>query len=314
MSERLRVGVLGGGSFGRGLAAAAARAENDVLLWSRSERADLPAGVEGVLACEPLRTCHVLFLAVPSTYLEGLSRDLGAFLDGSHALVHVSRGLVGDELGTVSQLLRRTTPCRQVGALAGPLVADALERGDPSGAIVGTRFPEVANLVRDGITSQNLRLYESSDIVGVEIASALVGLFALAAGYGLELGVRPATLSVFLTRCLAEARRFMPTLGGQGDTLNGLAGVGDLLAVVAGDERPEVRLGRALAAGRNLDEAAREAGAHIEGVRIARRLAAHAVRADVEAPIARTIAQVVAGEVAGEAAAQALMARRAGRE
>ncbi len=149
----VRVGVLGGGGFGQGLAAAAARARNDVLLWSRSER-ELPGGVGSTRDLAALAECDVLFLAVPSGYVEALSTELGTHLDGSHVLVHVSRGLVGAQLGTLSQLLRTTTPCRRVGALAGPLIAEALVSGAPSGAVVGTRFPEVANLVRDAIASE----------------------------------------------------------------------------------------------------------------------------------------------------------------
>lgn len=307
------MGVLGGGGFGRGLAAAAARAKNEVTLWSRSAR-ELPAGVESTGELAALGGCDVIFLAVPSGYVESLSTELGRHLDGSHVLVHVSRGLVGPQLGTLSQLLRRTTPCRRVGALAGPLIAEALASGAPSGAVVGTRFQEVAGLVRDAIASEGLRLYESADIVGVEVSSALVGLLALAVGYGRGLGAGPASLSVVLTRGLAEARRLLPTLGGQADTLNGLAGFGDMLAVAAGDARPEVRLGEALAAGQSVEEAGRVAGAYIEGLTIGRRVAAHAERAHVDVPVARAMAQVIAGELAGEAAVRALMARHAGRE
>ncbi len=133
-------------------------------------------------------------------------------------------------------------------------------------------------------------------------------------GYGRGLGAGPASLSVVLTRGLSEARRLLPTLGGRPDTIDGLAGVGDLLAVAARDARPEARRGEALAAGQSVVEAGRMAGAYIEGLTIGRRVAAHAERAHVEVPVARAMAQVIAGELAGEAAVKALMARQAGRE
>jgi len=68
-----------------------------------------------------------------------------------------------------------------------------------------------------------------------------------------------------------------------------------------------------LAEGRSLDEAAREAGAHIEGVKLASRLAAHAERLGLEAPICRTIVDVLEGTPAQDAI-RALMARDAGTE
>src|SRR5690606_27838602 len=107
---------------------------------------------------------------VPSVHVGALAVELGAHLDGSHLLVHVSRGLLGDELETLTHLLRETTPVRRVGALAGPLVAKALIEGQPGGGIVGSLFPEVADAVCDAIAGKRLRIYRTDDVVGVEIA------------------------------------------------------------------------------------------------------------------------------------------------
>ncbi len=312
MSGRtLNVGVLGGGGFGRAIAAAAVRNGHEVLLWSR--RAADMKGTTAVTHLAELAANDVTFFAVPSPYVEDLAKELGAHLDGRHQLVHVSRGLVGDDLEPISQVLRRVTPCRRMGALAGPLVAEALADGSPSGAILGSRFREVSDTVRLAIGSPKLRVYDSRDIVGVEFASAMVGLLALGVGYGQGVGAGPASLAVFLTRALHEAARLAPSLGADPATLQGLAGVGDLLAVVAGDDRPEILLGRAMAQGKTLADAASTAGTHIEGVQIARRLSAHARRLQLPAPITDTLVGVIEG-MSAEKAMQALMARDVGTE
>ena len=141
----------------------------------------------------------------------------------------------------------------------------------------------------------------------------MVGLLALTAGYAQAMEVNGPTLAVFLTRALAEAARIAPTLGADPQTLFGLAGMGDLMAVLAGDDRPEVRLGRALASGASLAVAGERTGAHIEGVAIAHRLADHAERMSLKAPITRAIVGVLEGCPAQEALA-ALMAREVGSE
>ncbi len=311
MKSSLPIGVIGGGGFGRALAQAAARTGREVRLWSRTPR-NLGENIECTSDIGALTEAELLFLAVPSSHIPAVGPILGEHLDGRHLLVHVSRGLVGDELQTLSQHLRQVTPCRRLGVLAGPLVASALAEGSPSGALIGTRFPEVAAAVREALcsTDTGLRLYETRDILGAEIASALVGLLALAAGYTRHQGVGPAALAVFLTRGMAEGARLAETLGGNADTFAGLAGYGDLLAVMAGDERPEVRLGAALARGLSPQEAAAEAGAHIEGISIAARLVAHAERMQIEAPIATMIARTLEGSTNAADAMAALMARR----
>ena len=305
------VAVVGGGGFGRALATAAHRKGREVVLWSRGGG---EAEYEITTELSALVKAELIFLAVPSPYVPETAKALGAYLDGGHLLVHVSRGLLGEQLTTLTQHLRKTTPCRRVGALAGPLDAEALLNSQPTGAIVGTRFPEVARAVREAVGSGSLRVYESRDVVGVEIAAAVVGLMALAGGYARGKGASPATLSVFLTRGMTECIRIGEALGANAETFRGLAGFGDLMAVVGGDDRPEVRLGEALAEGLDLKNAAKRAGAHIEGVRIARRLVGFAERAHLLAPMTSVVADVIEGKITPNDAIAALMARRPGRE
>lgn len=320
------VGVVGGGLFGRALAQAAARNGHSVVLYTRGREAPRAFEAEGeaeIFGDERVRTSNqladlrdagLIFLAVPSAYLPELAFELGKHLDGRHLLVHVSRGLVGQELLTLTRLLRQRTPCRRVGALAGPLSAAALAEDVPAGAIVGTPFPEVCASVREAIASSSLLLYESADVIGVEVASAMVGLLSLAVGYARGLGVGPAPLALVLTRGMIEGARIGGPLGAQSETFYGLSGMGDLLAAVAGDERPEVALGEALARGQTLDEAVRGVGGHIESVRLAKRVADFARRVGERAPIAGVVAAVLEGELSGEEAIAALMARPGGRE
>lgn len=304
------VGVLGGGSFGRGLAHAAARIGREVLLYSRGGEALDVDGVETVRELGALASAELIFVAVPSEHVTDIARAVGAHLDGSHLMVHVSRGLSGDDLTPLTRVLRNESPVRRVGALAGPLVADALVEGRPSGAIVGSRFPEVAEAVREAIGGPTLRIYSTPDTQGVEVGSAMVGLLTLATGLARGLEVGPASLAVMATRGIAEAARVGMALGASERTFWGLAGVGDLTAVMAGDPRPELLLAAALVRGASVEEACEEAGAHIEGVRLARRVADYAIRAGQEAPIAEAVADVLEGGCAPSDVMVRLMTRR----
>jgi glycerol-3-phosphate dehydrogenase (NAD(P)+) len=309
------LGILGGGGFGLGLAKAAERAGNDVILFSRRSIA-LPRGekLRPTSTLADLAAADVVIFAVPSTHVREVARELGRHLDGRHFVVHVSRGLVGDDLKTVSQVLHEETAVRRVGCLAGPLNARALIQGLPGGGIVGTSFPEVANAMRDAIAGPSLRLYDTEDVIGVEIASALVGLMALSLGYAQQLGFGPGTLSILMTRGLAESARVGVSFGADPQTFAGMAGFGDLLAAAFGDERPEVKLGRALGRGASLEDAGREANAYIEGIAIARRVSRHAARRAIDVPITETMADILEGSLSAEAALERLMSRKVRKE
>ncbi|MBX7192567.1 MAG: NAD(P)-binding domain-containing protein [Sandaracinaceae bacterium] len=313
----MRVGVFGGGSFGVALAKASARGGHVVKLHSRRDPFQgvaRPERLDVVSDPAQLADCDLIFLATPSVHVEEVAVSLGRHLDGRHYVVHVSRGLVGDALEPVSHVLRRLTPVRRIGCLAGPISVASLADGEPGGGIVGTEFPEVADAVRDAIGGPSLRLYQTEDLVGCETSSALVGLLALALGYAVEMGFGPSTRAVLMTRGMAEAGRVGVSLGGEERTFAGMAGFGDLLSAVAGDERPEVRLGRAVARGLSLDAAAKEASAYVEGVVIARRIQRHAARKNIDVPISESMADLLEGKTSPSEALAKLMSRKVRRE
>ena len=309
----LRVGVAGAGAFGRAIALASARHGHEVVLWSRREH-ELPDPIRVSTNIADVRDCELLFLAVPARYAVEVAEQLGEVLDGRHSLVHVSRGLIGAELKTITQVIREKTVCRRLGALAGPLVADALAEGRPSGAILGTGFPELTKMVREALGGAELRIYETSDVVGVELASATVGFLTVVLAYGQEVGLDPSTLAVVATRGIVEVSRIGQTLGAKESTFTGLAGLGDLIAAVAGDQRPELRLGRALAQGIDLSNAVGEAGAYVEGIEVAGHLIEHARRLGLETPISSTFVALSQRRVSRDDAIEALMERPVGKE
>ncbi|MBC7173674.1 MAG: glycerol-3-phosphate dehydrogenase, partial [Polyangiaceae bacterium] len=254
-----------------------------------------------------------IFIAAPSAYVRQIASSLGAHLDGSHLLVHVSRGLADPGLTTLTQVLREVTPCRRVGALAGPLVAESLRSGAHGGAIVGTLFPEVAVAVREAIGGPVLRIEHSSDVLGVELASAVVGVLSVGAGYAQAIEMGPSALAVLLTRGMREGAEIGKSLGADYLTFAGLAGMADLVAAVAPDHRPETALGVALARGGTIHEAARVAGAHIEGVTMAQRIVEYAGKWGIETPVLGALARVFQGSLSPDKAVAELMAPQSGK-
>jgi glycerol-3-phosphate dehydrogenase (NAD(P)+) len=301
-----KVGVVGGGGFGRALATACTDNGREVVLWTRKPSVDI-RGVSTTTSFRAIAETDLIFLAVPSTRIHETANDLGAHLDGSHRVVHVSRGLAGPELTTLSELLRRVTPCRRVGALAGPLVADELAKRADHCAIVGTRFPEIVDAVRAAIGGPHLYVEGTTDIVGVEIASALVGVISVAIGMASGLGVGPGGQAYLASRGMREGARLVESVGGKASTLFGLAGFADLIAAVAGDQRPEWRFGRELALGKPKETAAAVADAHLESISMARRLHDHAAHRALRAPVCEAMAMTFEGQRGPEETIRALL-------
>jgi glycerol-3-phosphate dehydrogenase (NAD(P)+) len=189
----------------------------------------------------------VLVDAAPSA-LAPLARALGEVLDGHHLLVHTVRGLSGDGVGAID-LLRQKTAVRRLGVVAGPLAAVDLAEGLPTATVVASRHPEVVEEFAALLSTPHLRTYRSRDPLGVELASGLSDVIALACGLSDALGFGAPTRGLMVVRAVRELGRIIGALGGEPATASGLAGLGDILARGADRNSEAYRFGAALAAG-----------------------------------------------------------------
>jgi glycerol-3-phosphate dehydrogenase (NAD(P)+) len=291
-SRELRVGVIGGGPWGQALARAARRARAHVTLYSRRGESD--AGIPVTTDLAELTRARLLVMAVPSTTVRDVARALAPHVDGSYLVVHGIRGLRLPDLETVSDVIRRETPVRRLGALGGPVQVDELLEGRASALVVGSQFPEVVRAVGDALESPGLRVYGTHDLRGLEWASALVGCLSIGVGYVREAGAGPGLVAALLARGVEEAAKLAAAAGAEERTLLGLAGYGDLLASIA-LERPEVVVGRALARGKALDEARRESPLRVEAVDLVPRIVSFAHERGVRAPVFGTLEALLGG-------------------
>ncbi len=315
MGERgsLAVGVLGGGRWGLALAAAVTRNGHSAMLYSR--RHELAPNLAGAFTrTTELKAvaahARLILLAVPSSVLRDVARALGDVTNGSHLLVHGIRGLSAEGLTPLSQVLREETPCRRVGALGGPALADDLLEGLPSVIAVASPFAEVTDAVRAVLEGPRMRVSVSRDLVGLEWASALNGVLCVALGYARAIGIPAALLGGVMVRGLHEAARIAVAAGADERSLFELAGVGDLLAAMGQDDRPECRLGAALANGATLADALADSPVRIEAPTLVPRVVAFARRHRVDATLFESIESVFVGTLDRETLVARLMQRR----
>jgi glycerol-3-phosphate dehydrogenase (NAD(P)+) len=158
--------------------------------------------------------------------------------------------------------------------------------------------------------SPALRLYGSSDVVGVELGGALKNIIAIAAGVVEGLGLGHNAKAALMTRGLAELSRLAVALGAHRDTLAGLAGLGDLVLTCTGDLSRNRRLGLALANGQSLEQILAGTRMVAEGVRTTEAALALSARHGIELPIASEMSDVLSGRTDPQTAIRNLMGRK----
>ena len=213
--DGVRVGVVGGGPWGIALALAATRTGCDVTLFTRRDHPEGDRGLRVTAELAEVAKARLLVIAVPSMVARSVLRLLGDHLDGAHLVVHGVRGLGGEELETVSDIVREETPARRLGALGGPVQATELTDGRPSAMVCGSRYPEVIEAVSACFQSDWLRVYSTPDLRGLEWASALVGCLSIGVGFAEQAGAGPGLLAALISRGVDEAARIAVAAGAE---------------------------------------------------------------------------------------------------
>lgn len=306
--------VLGAGSWGTALAIQFARGGEPTVLWGREE--DEPAELARArsnerylpgaafppsLAIEPDLTKAIasgddVVLVVPSSVLRIVLQQIKPMLRPRSRIAWASKGF---ELSTgklphqvASEVLGPAVP---VAVLSGPTFAREVGMGLPTAIAVASSHAAFALELAERISSGGFRAYTQTDIVGVEIGGAVKNVIAIATGVSDGLGYGSNSRVFLITRGLAEMVRLGVALGAKPETLMGLAGLGDLVLTCTDDQSRNRRFGRALAAGKPVDEAIAEIGQVVEGYHAAKAVRIVAEKQGVEMPICRHVYQVLHG-------------------
>ncbi len=255
----------------------------------------VPSDLKDVAAAD------LLFLAVPAAAVRSTLRRIAGVLRPQQILVHSIGSLLAGESGQptrlISQIVQDETPLSRIGALAGPALAEDLEEWSPAALVCGSSTEGVTAAVRQVLSCPTLRIYSSSDMIGVELSRALSCVVALASGVCevLEFGV--AARAVLVSRSAAEFARLGVALGGRERTFAGLAGVGGLMVASQRRDASDYQLGMQLGSGIDVADALKEIGGTCESVNMIRethRLAdAHGLRM----PILTTLHRWIFGSV-----------------
>jgi glycerol-3-phosphate dehydrogenase (NAD(P)+) len=173
-----------------------------------------------------------------------------------------------------------------VGALSGPSFALEVAQGQPTAVTVAFEDPAIAARIQQEFSSETLRLYTSTDVIGVELGGALKNVIAIAAGVAAGMGLGHNSAAALMTRGIAEITRLAVACGGRRETLAGLSGVGDLVLTCTGSLSRNRTVGQALGQGRSLPDILQSLGGKVaEGVLTTRAALGLARRHNIEMPI-----------------------------
>ena len=330
MSDAVRVGVVGAGSWGTALANLLAGKGHRVDLWAyepavresiaqkHENRMFLPGiKLSGNLTpsndlAEVVSDKPVVLFVVPSHVMREVSGRAAAYIDDHAIVVTASKGIENKTHLIMTEVLKETlSPAlsSRISAISGPSFAAEVARELPTVVTVASGDAQAAAYLQQIFVTPFFRVYTNDDVVGVELGGAVKNVIAIATGIVDGLGLGLNARAALITRGLTEIRRLGLQLGANPHTFAGLAGMGDLLLTCTGSLSRNHTVGKKIGEGKTLNEILAEMNMVAEGVKTSKSVYNLSKKLGVEMPICHSVYAVLYEGLSTEAAVHQLMTR-----
>lgn len=159
---------------------------------------------------EVVRNCDTLIFVTPSPYLKNHLKKLKEKLHNKFIITAI-KGIVPDENLICSEYFRQVfnVPDDNLAVLGGPSHAEEVALGRLTYLTIGCTDEEKAANFADLIASSYVKTKTNSDVIGIEYASVLKNVYAIASGICNGLKYGDNFQSVLVSNAVQEMNRFL---------------------------------------------------------------------------------------------------------
>lgn len=285
--------------------------KNDIFLPNIQIEAEVSDSLLQVITSE----CEMVILATPSSFLKQVLKQISPLLDKLSNLkyiINVAKGFDHSNGDILSEMIKKELPpkfSKLVCVLSGPSHAEEVALKKPTTVTIAGEDLSVLKDAQEAFSNDYFRVYSTTDVIGVELGGALKNVIALAAGIVVGLGLGDNTLGALLTRGNVEIKRLAVSLGAKPVTLDGLAGIGDLITTAISPHSRNRFVGVELGKGRKLQDILGGMKMVAEGVLATNTANSLAEKLQIEMPIVRATYDILQGDISAPDAIKQLMLR-----
>ena len=326
-----KIAVLGAGSWGGTIAEHLAQLGHNVTVWHRNEEElkqmsekrthpflddlQFSRSIRFVESMNDLKQPELVVLGIPSHGVRDVMNSLPNLLQDT-VYVNLAKGIENDSLKRMSEIVMECGGIdgKNVVTLSGPSHAEEVAKGLPTTLVAGSSDPLIASMVQQVFSSNTLRVYINSDIIGVELGGSVKNVIALAAGVCDGIGFGDNTKAALITRGIVEITRLGISIGGKAETFAGLSGIGDLIATCLSRHSRNRYVGEQIGRGRSLEEILDEMTMVAEGVKTSSSVKELSEKQSVEMPICDAVYESLYEGLDPKEAVNRLMTRELGSE
>ena len=316
MSDKIKIGVLGAGTWGIALSRMLSNAGYNVTVWSAIEKeidilsstrrhpnmpgTELPCDIaytkDITIACIDK---EIVLFAVPSPFVRDTAKKAAPYITSKQIIVDVAKGIEEDTLYTMTEIIAEeiNNPDVSIVALSGPTHAEEVVLDLPTTIVSASKDIKSAEYVQNVFNTECMRVYTNDDILGVELCGATKNIIALACGIAMGLGCGDNARAAIITRGISEITRLGLAMGCQEQTFGGLAGIGDLIVTATSMHSRNFRCGILIGKGVSANEATKQVGMVVEGLNALPAAIKLSKKYNVQMPIIEAVYAVVSDKI-----------------
>ena len=276
-------------------------------LYRRNEYVTLPEGINLTSDISEICDSDVVVISIPSHGLRNLCEELNQYNLRNKIIVLCMKGL---EVGTclrLSEIVKDVCdPSNKIAVWVGPGHPEDFYRGVPSCMVIDSENESIKYLLIREFSSDLVRFYYGSDMIGNEVGAALKNVIGIAAGVldGLNMTSLKGPL---MSRGAKEVSLLISAMGGNAVSAYGLCHLGDYEATLFSERSHNRCLGEAVVAGDTFSKLA-------EGYYTAKAVIGLCDKYGIEMPVCRGVYDILYNKIDAKLVIDRLFKRKVANE
>lgn len=321
----MQISILGGGSWATAMAKVLSK-NHDILMYIRnSQNADdinlynenrkyfpgiiLPKNIRATTDIYDTLKNRIIINAIPTQNIRSMLEKYSKLFSKDSIIINLSKGIEVSTYNRISEIFKEFLPNNEFFALSGPSHAEEVILEESTSLVLSGKNDFLLKEILGILKADSLRIYTNTDLIGVEYGGAVKNVLALGIGMIDGLGGGDNPKAAVITRGIHEMSRFCMKMGGERNTLYGLAGLGDLIVTSTSKHSRNRKAGELIGKGYTVNQLENEINMVVEGIPTAKALYDIMIKNDLYMPITNVIYNILYNNLNIKEAATLLMSR-----
>ncbi len=308
----MKVGIIGTGVFSTSIAITlASNKDNEIIMWSENKKLvedfkktkklntifkdrSIPKNIKVTNEYqEAIDEVELVFLVTGVEYLESVCKDLKKIIDPDIPVCIATKGLATTSKKLNYEIGQKILK-NKVSIIAGPTFAIDVANLEPIGFTLASKDKKGKEIIKKAFDFKDLYIEDSVDLTGVAICGCVKNIYAIGSGIINGLGNHESTQAFYLKAVYEELSNVLYAYKSCLETLNSLAGFGDLILTCSSNKSRNYSYGELIGKKGNKKEAKKFLEKNtVEGVNTVNAMYHILKKKHVKCPIINTIYEIL---------------------